>query len=1109
MIISLVMILSSIKTYGQFKYKIEYNLSLIYEQHNANDQASMLFYQISFLNNHNKIGVYYNEGESMANIGDVAVQASDFVIDLPDEATQFGYYAGYESGANVFWCDNYDQINPLEIDLNSDCYQQIPIGVFQSCVTPFGSAALYKIVSLFDLNPTVSSKICEEQELVVFNGCNGTKYSLEAIVDGDFNNPILLLPYQSNAGTYNFVPKDIANVTDSSIIQFQVYYTEDQSESDIITFDVVPCVPVLNPNVQNNLQGIDVTCNGGSDGGVIAVFDRALTDEELMKLVFKQNGIEVHQSNALDNSDFQGNSLTYESNSLEAGDYIVEWNVGTNNNFINGGSAPFTISEPSPIDYTLQKVDVSCEDGADGEILVQNLSGGDGNYTFEWTRNGNLFNPPQGSTDTHMVNLPEGEYGLIVLDGNNCEANEKMITLVALGESPKLISYTLAQPGDPPNHLATGSIYQLIVTGGIGSYTYNWAKNDVPFNPNNPTNIQSLEPGEYTLTIVDDNGMGCPSEEYTFIIEPLPPLEVTITEILGIMCEGDVGSLSAEPAGGTGGNYTYTWSTGENTQNIQVGEGSYTVTVEDNAGNTAMDSYSFDYQNPLLTVEVIQNNTLCKGEDFGSIQLNISGGTGGPYTIDWLDSPSNEAFRENLSPGNYVYFVSDGNCEVTNEDLPIVLTEPNIKLGVEPISVSSTSVNGAYDGTLDISAKNGVAPYNYEWTKDEIPFMPPVGSTNTQLINLGAGAYQVTVTDSNGCTALLEEPIIVMEPEPLTILSLDATPVACKGEASGSISANVTGVPPFSFIWEKQGEVTFLGPNQQTISGLAPGTYILKLSDATDFPEVMSIVTITEPDEVLTANLTPFPTECFLGEEGTVQVNPFGGTPPYIYSINGGSSFQGESTFFGLLAGDYEVLVRDSRGCEFTETTTVGLPNQIKAEFALASQVFVDETAMAIDLSYPIPEEVEWIIPESVLVLSENNDELEVRFTTPGEYEIGIKVIKENCWSIQTKSVLVLTKDTLVGEEARELETHDKIEAFIVYPNPSNGRFNVDIRLSKPGNIGLRIFGFANNNLIFQTQSGGAGTYDIPINIQGLSAGIYVVILETPYGNALRKLILR
>ena len=73
----------------------------------------------------------------------------------------------------------------------------------------------------------------------------------------------------------------------------------------------------------------------------------------------------------------------------------------------------------------------------------------------------------------------------------------------------------------------------------------------------------------------------------------------------------------------------------------------------------------------------------------------------------------------------------------------------------------------------------------------------------------------------------------------------------------------------------------------------------------------------------------------------------------------------------------------------------------------------------------------------------------------------------------------------------------------------SNGRFNVDVRLTKPGNIGLRIFGFANNNLIFQTQSGGADTYDIPINIHGMSAGMYVVILETPYGNALRKLIIR
>ncbi len=197
------------------------------------------------------------------------------------------------------------------------------------------------------------------------------------------------------------------------------------------------------------------------------------------------------------------------------------------------------------------------------------------------------------------------------------------------------------------------------------------------------------------------------------------------------------------------------------------------------------------------------------------------------------------------------------------------------------------------------------------------------------------------------------------------------------------------------------------------------------------------------------ANLTPFPTECFIGDEGTIDIVAFGGTPPYTYSIDGGSNFQGGSTFFNLEAGEYSVLIRDNNSCELVKGTTVGLPDQIQAEFAVASQVFVNETIVAVDLSYPVPETVEWTVPETALVLKQDNDELELSFTSPGEYEIGIKVFKDNCWSQKTKKIIVLEKDGLIGGETETAGNEDRIEEFIVYPNPTIGAFNVDIKLGK------------------------------------------------------------
>jgi hypothetical protein len=191
------------------------------------------------------------------------------------------------------------------------------------------------------------------------------------------------------------------------------------------------------------------------------------------------------------------------------------------------------------------------------------------------------------------------------------------------------------------------------------------------------------------------------------------------------------------------------------------------------------------------------------------------------------------------------------------------------------------------------------------------------------------------------------------------------------------------------------------------------------------------------------------------------------------------------------------------------ETVTVGLPNQIQAELVLASQAFVNESVFVVDLSYPIPEVVEWAVPEGAMVLTQNNDELELHFTAPGEYEVGITVFKENCWSEQVKKILVLEKDGLIAEGNQSEDNPSSIEEFIVYPNPTSGMFNVDVRLGEVGNVGLRVFGLANNNLILQRQSVGKGHHNIPMNIEGLPSGIYLVILETPFGTALRKLILR
>lgn len=968
---------------------------------------------------------------------------------------------------------------------------------------------VYKIVNLKNINDITEMGLCESQPIRIANINNGcyTNYSLSIIID---NNEQLLLPYGKHANPYMFNPSEIDGVTDKSVVKFKVYYNEEGTVTspDVLSIDINPCVPVLDPDVPNNLVGIDVNCPGDNDGGITAVFDKPLNDGESMVLVFKIGDAEKHESLPLLKSDFEGNILNYTSNELGAGDYTIHWNVKVGNDLIVGGQEPVTIGAPPPFNIELDNIiNATCQGGNDGEIAIT-PSGGSPPYTFTWKRNGNNFVLPQGSTDTHLVNLPEGTYTVTLTDSHNCNYEFQVFMVDADNTSPQLDSHLQTQPGTYPNYLPTGSIVIQNIIGGSGNYILHWEKDGNPFQPQNPYELNELESGSYDLTIEDvDTGCLTVVEPPIEDIVELDPLSVEITETLEITCEGDLGILEANPSGGTNGGYQYLWSTGETTQSIQVGQGEYSVKVTDNGNSEVQEVYLFDYVNPLLSVEVNTTNVVCKDESTGSVELNISGGTGGPYTVSWLDTQVDSPLRTDLEAGEYIYFVSDGQCQVTNENQPIVIEEPEGFFTVKMISQTPVSLNGENDGSFEISLDNGSPPYTFNWTKDGEPYEPTQESTDTNLVGLEAGNYQVVVSDALGCQATLETPIEVSEPDPFAIVGINTVHVNCKGDFTGSITANVTGIPPFAYTWKKQGDVSFSAPDQKTISGLSSGTYILSVSDNSIVPEVTEVIVISEPDTILEVVVVPNLTKCFLGNEGEIQIIASGGVAPYQYSINSGLSFQEQPIFDELESGTYEVIVRDANQCEYKTSVILGQPDQTNAEFAISSQVVMGETVLAVDLSYPIPDKLEWVVPDEAIVLSKNSDELELVFNQPGEYEVGILAYRGECLSTETKKILVLEGDG-ISEEVQEEHTLKKIESFIIYPNPTTGRFNVRIQLGEPGNVSLKIFGLANNSLIGQQQAFGKDEYEIPMDISGLPSGLYVVVLETQFGISIQKLIL-
>ena len=113
--------------------------------------------------------------------------------------------------------------------------------------------------------------------------------------------------------------------------------------------------------------------------------------------------------------------------------------------------------------------------------------------------------------------------------------------------------------------------------------------------------------------------------------------------------------------------------------------------------------------------------------------------------------------------------------------------------------------------------------------------------------------------------------------------------------------------------------------------------------------------------------------------DGSIMITPTG-IGPFEYSIDGGTTFQNESTFDSLQAGEYEIIVLDqATGCEYTEIVTI--------EFNTVSTYFVGDVSVEVNL---IPNPTDGVFQITVDNLPTNENFLDIVI-----YDIQGKLIQE------------------------------------------------------------------------------------------------------------------
>ena len=200
------------------------------------------------------------------------------------------------------------------------------------------------------------------------------------------------------------------------------------------------------------------------------------------------------------------------------------------------------------------------------------------------------------------------------------------------------------------------------------------------------------------------------------------------------------------------------------------------------------------------------------------------------------------------------------------------------------------------------------------------------------------GMIQNTFTIKDGCDSLvIEETTLYPLPE-LQIETSDYNgyAISCFGENDGSANADVTGIPPWTYLWST-------GSDNQTITGLSAGSYAVTVTDGngcTTSGEVM----LFEPEEFSISLIVSQP-DCFDHQQGSIMVEQSGGIAPVRYSIDE-VNYQSSPVFNGLSGGTYTVSAIDANDCEVKEILWINVPLMVSVELGDDQQIFPGDSVI-------------------------------------------------------------------------------------------------------------------------------------------------------------------
>lgn len=605
-----------------------------------------------------------------------------------------------------------------------------------------------------------------------------------------------------------------------------------------------------------------------------------------------------------------GSSTTF--NNLTDGTYTVTVRDDAGCTFVTNSITIDPLDPPTDIDFSA--TNPLCPTFVSDVTL--SVTGGEPNLVYELiSPAGSAVNNGNNNTFT---GLAPGTYMFRVTDNDGCSYDESftIAPVTEISVSGQLVS-NITCFGDSDGEI---------------QYTVNNFNTDYDYTVTGPANfsgtaettgtisLTGLAEGTYTITVTD-NFTNCTDTTDVTVAAPTAAITAPAT-LTQPTCLAD-GSIDIEAAGGWG-SYTYEITAGPTGYTLPAPQtnglfsglnigGTYTFTITDANGCVYTDDFVIN--EAVAPVLDLVPNDICYDDATGlTLTANITSGGDGNYEYSLNGGPfgTNNVFT-GLGPGTYTVDVRDGNdCT----DSATITIDPELSVVASAPNITAC----ATDTNVDITAAGGDGNYVYAVVANgATPAAGDFSSTNPVTVT-GAGDYDVYVRDNGGASGYCEATydITIVQDDPLSI-SVTNTDILCSGESQAEITITATGgEAPYTYSIDNGSSYQ----TSNTFVNLPAGSYNVRVRDANNC-EVTEIYTITEPLTLSASAAVTALAQCYPGMGAEVRItNAIGGTAPYEYSFDGGSTY-GASSIGYLLPGTHTLYIRDANLCTYPMSVTI------------------------------------------------------------------------------------------------------------------------------------------------------------------------------------------